>query len=145
MGYSKSTTLPIIPLAPGSVLLPGVSLRIPVANRSDISNLLTSVFSRSGNVRPDTASISIGCVPLLPEAGAECDPGSVTKDGLFKYGTAAKIAGVQGRRPHELALLIEGVRRIRIDRVTQEKPYYEAEVSPFVEDGRFLPSENQNL
>ncbi|MCJ1472378.1 hypothetical protein MMC13_001025 [Lambiella insularis] len=143
----KHKLLPLIPLARDSVLLPGVTLRVPVQNRPDIPALLTAAYSRAATPRPDT--VSVGCVPLCspllsPEGqnlleDAEIrvrktaehlatNPSKADEKDLFLYGTIAKISGVQGRRPGELALIVEGVRRFRIERFTQFKPYMEAEV-----------------
>lgn len=148
--------LPILPLPKGSVLLPGITLRIPVSNRSDIPALFSSVLTRDRNPRTDATAISIGCVPinspllrsdgqhLLDDAGSEnsrytdgdhTSPGEADHRDLFMYGTAAKISGVQGRRADDLSLIVEGVRRFRIDRFTQMRPYFEAEVAYLDENG----------
>jgi ATP-dependent Lon protease len=42
---------------------------------------------------------------------------------------AAKISGVEGRGTGEFALIVEGVARLRIDKITQERPFFEAEVT----------------
>ena len=159
MGQNKSLTLPILPLPKGSVLLPGITLRIPVANRTDIPALLTSVFTRDRHPRPNATAISIGCVPinspllrsdgqqLLEDGtpkkarridGDEVNPGDADHRDLFMYGTVAKISGVQGRRADDLSLIVEGVRRFRIDRFTQMRPYFEAEVAYLDEEGMYI-------
>ncbi|MCJ1378562.1 hypothetical protein MMC17_001661 [Xylographa soralifera] len=151
----KHKLLPLIPLARDSVLLPGGTLRVPVQNRPDIPALLSSVYTRAATPKPDTSSISVGCVPLCspllsPEGqnlleDAEIrvrktaehlatNPGRADEKDLFGYGTVAKISGVQGRRPGELALIVEGLRRFRVERITQFKPYMEAEVVYLDED-----------
>lgn len=61
----------------------------------------------------------------------EIDPGKAKKDDLFRYGTLAKIVGVQGT--NEPYVQVEGVQRFRIDKITHERPYFEAEVT-FYED-----------
>ena len=61
----------------------------------------------------------------------EVDAGKARKTELFRYGTLAKIVGVQGQ--NEPYIQVEGVQRFRIDKVTHERPYFEAEVS-FFED-----------
>ncbi|KAL8943018.1 MAG: hypothetical protein Q9216_001306 [Gyalolechia sp. 2 TL-2023] len=155
MGQSKSQTLPILPLPKGCVLLPGVTLRIPVAGRSDILSLLTSIYTRSKTPRPDAASVPIGCVPLRSpllsregqqlidggnRSGQEQDddnldkPEEATSSDLFAYGTLARISGVQGRRPEDLTLVVEGLRRFRINTVTQERPFFEAAVNYFEQE-----------
>jgi len=57
------------------------------------------------------------------------DLDSATKDDLFGYGVAAKISGVEGRGTGEFALLVEGVARVRIDKITQERPFFEGVVT----------------
>lgn len=154
MGFTAKSTIPLIPLAKDAVLLPGVTLRISVSNRSDIPLLLSSAFQRASKSRTGTANIPIGCVPLtsqfLSKDGKELldskenesaerrvipdvEPGKAKKDDLFGYGTLAKIVGVQGHPSTEPYLLVEGVQRFRIDSIKHEKPYFEAEVT-FYED-----------
>ncbi|KAL9599463.1 MAG: hypothetical protein Q9219_003802 [cf. Caloplaca sp. 3 TL-2023] len=150
MGHSTTQTLPLLPLPKGIVLLPGVTLRIPVAGRSDVLSLLTSIYTRSRTPKPDAATVPIGCVPLkspllssdgqqLIESGErqpqERDdtgyerPGAAVKNDLFAYGTVARISGVQGRRPDDLTLVVEGIRRFKVEHITQERPFFEAAVT----------------
>ncbi|KAL6248465.1 hypothetical protein RBB50_004720 [Rhinocladiella similis] len=153
MGYTAKATIPLIPLARDSVLLPGVTLRISVSNRADIPLLLSSAFQRATRSRVGTASLPVGCVPInspyLSADGRELldsskkessghiendiDPGNATKKDLFKYGTLAKIIGVQGNSNSDPYLVVEGVQRFRIDKIRHEKPNFEAEVT-FYED-----------
>jgi ATP-dependent Lon protease len=154
MGYGSSTTIPLIPLPEGSVLLPGVTLRIPIASRPDIPLLLQSAFSQAASSRRGS-SLTVGCVPLrsayLSQDGQQLlegkreddrrrkdsqgmDPEKISKDDLFRYGTVAKLIGVQGRSNSEPSLLVEGIQRFRIDQVLQRRPYLQAEVSLYEED-----------
>src|SRR5215469_2632434 len=114
MGRAKSTLLPIVPLPKDQVLLPGVSLRINVANRADLAALLAHIYSTASTPRGESA-INIGCVPLKSpflssdgkrliddgqEKGKErqeIHPVAAKKDDLFGYGVVAKVSGVQGR------------------------------------------------
>jgi len=161
MAPSRTITLPLIPLAKDTVLLPGIVLRIPVAgNRPDIPALLSGVYSRaaakSAGQRLD--NVNVACVPLnspflsqngqkmisqddrnpSPKERLGINPASASKDDLFGYGVAAKISGVEGRGTWEFALLVEGIARIRIDKVTQERPFLEAEVTYEYDEGRYL-------
>ncbi|KAL8930960.1 MAG: hypothetical protein Q9208_000061 [Pyrenodesmia sp. 3 TL-2023] len=149
MGQSKSQKLSILPLPKGIVLLPGITLRIPVAGRSDVLSLLTSIYTRARTPRPDATAVPVGCVPLSspllssdgqqliegehqPRQGRDDGldvPGNTTAQDLFSYGTVAKISGVQGRRPDDLTLVVEGLRRFRINEITKERPYFEANVT----------------
>ncbi|KUJ06960.1 ATP-dependent protease-like protein la [Mollisia scopiformis] len=151
MAPIKAATLPIIPLAKDTVLLPGIVLRIPVAgNRPDIPALLSSVYSRAASKthaeRLD--NVNIACVPLnspsLSQNGqklisqdenksdakerVDINPSQATKKDLFGFGTAAKISGVEGRGTGEFALLVEGVARVRIENITQDRPFFGADV-----------------
>ncbi|KAG4030645.1 hypothetical protein MFRU_011g01030 [Monilinia fructicola] len=154
MGPVKTANLPIIPLAKGTVLLPGIILRIPVSGqRTDIPALLSGVYSRAASTTPSQRldSVHIACIPLnspfltqdgqkmitgddrtpRPKERSDIKPSNATKDDLFGYGVAAKISGVEGTtgRSGEFALLVEGVARIKLDRITQERPFVEGEVT----------------
>ncbi|KAI4143223.1 MAG: hypothetical protein LQ340_007077, partial [Diploschistes diacapsis] len=151
--------LPIIPLPRDSVLLPGITHRIPISSRPDIPALLTSAYSRVAS----TSSIIIGCVPLCspllsPEGqflveGSEdrvrntarrllstdshkVGSGRLNERDLFVYGVTAKITGVQGRKQSELRLVVDGLRRFRVERLTQFRPFTECEVTVLGEEGR---------
>lgn len=149
MARSKSATLCLLPLRRGDVLLPGTTLRISVSNRPDIPPLLTSAYSQARALSGDATTISLGCVPLKSPllssegqnliAGSDAQaleelqdpnrhPGGAEKEDLFKYGTVAKISGVQGSRS-DLVLIVEGVRRFKINKITQERPFFEAKVA----------------
>lgn len=140
----KTAKLPLVPLAKDTVLLPGVTLRISLKNRPDVANLLSSLVNRS---KRDNSAITIACVPLasprlsadgqqLIESGSDSDnedddivdAGQARKEDLFKYGTLAKIVGVQRRVYSEPYLLVEGARRLSVVKVLKERPFFEAEV-----------------
>lgn len=132
---------------------------MPIHNRSDISALLASVSSHLALPKSDSGVISVGCVPLrspflspggqklietagknirktahyLPTNAEEIDV-----EDLFRYGTVARVVGVQGRRSGDLTLTVEGIKRFRIERLTRLKPYAEAEVTFLDDDGRYL-------
>ncbi|THC97873.1 hypothetical protein EYZ11_002624 [Aspergillus tanneri] len=146
--HGRTTKLPLVPLPKGSVLLPGVTLRIPVINRPDISNLLSSLLDRTAPSKRDGNTITFGCVPLgspfLSKDGQHLiDNGSLDdekkeeydlveasqarKEDLFRYGTVGKVIGVQRRAYSEASLVVQGVQRFTIRRVTRERPFFEAE------------------
>ena len=158
-GHPDRIIVPIIPLARDAVLLPGVSLRIPIAKRSDIPPLLTAVYSEATKFKREPSSIMIGCVPLgsplLSPEGQNLiedsesrvrktaehlalNPSGAGEKDLFGYGTVARISGVQGRRPGDLSLIVEGVRRFRVERFTQFKPYIECQITPLGEESEYL-------
>jgi ATP-dependent Lon protease len=158
MAPIKAATLLVIPLAKDTVLLPGIVLRIPVAgNRPDVPALLSNIYSRAAAKTPSQRldNVNVACVPLnsplltphgqkmisqderSPKSKERMDinPSSATKDDLFGYGVAAKISGVEGRGTGEFALLVEGVARIKIEKITQERPFFEAEVTYDYDNG----------
>jgi ATP-dependent Lon protease len=145
---SNSTkVLPLIPLAPPFAVLPGTTLKIPITNRSDIAAILAKIYSISPTAKPD-ASITIACVPLnsnsispqdgrlLIEDGGrtektvyESDPMQAGKKDIFGYACVAKVSGVQGRRQGDLSLVVEGLERVQVLDVVQERPYFEGELA----------------
>lgn len=156
-GSSKSSStkvLPLIPLAPPLAVLPGTTVKIPITNRSDVAAILAKIYSISPTAKPD-AAITVACVPLnsnaispvdgrlLLEGAAradktvyESDPVQATKKDVFGFGCIAKVTGVQGRRQGDLSLVVEGLERVRVVDVVQERPYFEgalAAVDEFVD------------
>jgi ATP-dependent Lon protease len=167
MTRTQTATLPVIALPRGSVLLPGVVQRIPVSsNRPDIASLLAAVYTRAASKTPNGRidTVPIACVPLAspllgpngqlliedgeravsPDRG-NVDPAKASKSDLFGWGVAAKITGVEGRGTGEFTLLVEGVTRVRIDKIYQEKPYLEGKVAYFQEEGSRVDSTLEEL
>ncbi|PKY03627.1 ATP-dependent protease La [Aspergillus campestris IBT 28561] len=144
----RTTKLSLVPLPKGSVLLPGVTLRIPVSNRPDLANLLSSILDRTPVGRRDGNVIAFGCVPLgspflskdgqhlidngsLDDAKKEdyeaIDAGQARKEDLYQFGTVGKVIGVQRRAYSEPSLVVQGMQRFTIKRVLKERPFFEAE------------------
>jgi ATP-dependent Lon protease len=161
MAQTKPVSLPLIPLPKGTVLLPGIVLRISVsASRPDIPAILSHVYSQAASKTQSQRldSIHIGCVPLSspllsqhgqnlitenerspkPKEPLDINPATASKEDLFGYGVAAKITGVEGRGTGEFALIVEGISRMQIEKVTQEKPFLEAEVTYKHDNGKPL-------
>ncbi|KAI9797129.1 MAG: hypothetical protein M1833_005644 [Piccolia ochrophora] len=161
MGLFQSNKLTLLPLPKDTILLPGIVLRVPVADRADVPALLSSVYGRAATQsdrfsRPDARSILVGCVPLaspllsqdgqrlLSDApggrnpddarGTEVAPDQASKDDLFRFGTAARVSGMEGKGSGELAIIVEGVKRFSISTFTQERPFFEAEVTYLEKD-----------
>ncbi|KAF9253003.1 hypothetical protein LCP9604111_529 [Penicillium roqueforti] len=147
----RTTKIPLVPLPKGSVLLPGVTLRIPVSNRPDLANLLSSLVDKPS--KRDANTITFGCVPLnspfLSRDGQQLlegddsdserkeqydsiDAGQARKEDLFRCGTVGKVIGVQRRAYSEPFLLVQGWQRFSIKKVLRDRPYFEAEV--FIHD-----------
>lgn len=159
LNNGKATKLPLVPLPKGSVLLPGVSLRIPVSNRPDLANLLSALVDKSNSGKRDGNTVIFGCVPLnspflskdgqnLLEDGSasdekkeeydSIDAGQARAEDLFHYGTIGKVVGIQRRAFAEPFLLVQGVQRFATKRVLKERPFLEAEVFLHEEKGKYL-------
>ncbi|CAM1511514.1 Fc.00g090270.m01.CDS01 [Cosmosporella sp. VM-42] len=153
MGRQQTAKLPLIPLARGTILLPGLVQRIAVnSSRPDIPALLAHVYERAATKGPDGRidGIPIACVPvssplvgpngqLLVDDAEDIDnsqiedinPGTAKKKDLYNFGVAAKIIGIDGRGTGEFALRVEGTSRVRVENITKERPYFEAKVTYF--------------
>jgi ATP-dependent Lon protease len=152
---TSARVLPLIPLTPSSVLLPGTTLRIPIGARGDVAAVLAKIYARAETTAKD-AQILVGCVPLgsrmLSKDGAlliegkegknkgrgkaiEQDPMNATAEDVFGIGCVAKVSGVQGRRQGELSLVVEGVERFRVKEVLQERPFFEAVIVGVTDEG----------
>lgn len=157
----RAIKLPLVPLAKGSVLLPGVTLRIPVSNRPDLTNLLSSLVDRP---KRDGNSITFGCIPLMSpflsrdgqqllegedtdderkEEYDSIDAGQARKDDLFRYGTVGKVIGVQRRAYAEPFLLVQGSQRFTIRKILRDRPFFEAEVYLHEENGECFDCDSQ--
>lgn len=132
-------------------------MSISVSNRPDIAPLLSSAYAQVRAANGNATTISLGCVPLNspllgPEGqiliggpdGSDSTPtedpenysGEVEKEELFRYGTVAKIRGVQGTRS-DMVLVVGGIRRFRLNRIIQQRPFLEAKVTLIDEDSRW--------
>lgn len=152
MPRSHSASLPILPLPQGTVLLPGIVKSIPVSSaRPDLLALLAAVYTRAGarSSKSRINAIPIACVPHaagLSLAGTDGTPliengerdysgetddsGRISKKDLFHSGVAAKITGVEGRGTgEEFSLLVEGVARVKVDKIYQTQPHFEGKVT----------------
>ncbi|KAH8879652.1 ATP-dependent protease La [Thozetella sp. PMI_491] len=167
MARAQSATLPLIALPKGNVLLPGVIQRITVSsNRPDIASLLATVYTRAASKSPNGRidHVPIACVPfaspllgpngqLLIKNGdaadlhdhQEVDPSKATKADLFPWGVAAKITGVEGRGTGEFTLLVEGITRIKVEKVYSDKPYLEARVASHRDEVSLLDTDLEQI
>ena len=155
-GSPERILLPLIPLARDAVPIPGITLRIPLQNRPDIAALLSAVYTQATSQRTKPSKTLVGCVPLCspllsPEGQRLLEdsdtrlrktaqrladsPRDAKEPDLFTYGVVARVSGVQGRKANDLALVVEGLRRFRVERYTQFKPYIECEATPLGEEG----------
>ncbi|KAF2727629.1 ATP-dependent protease-like protein La [Polyplosphaeria fusca] len=164
MGKPQSkgaVVLPLIPLAPPFAVLPTTSVKVPIANRADVAAILAKIYSISPTAKPD-AAITVVCVPLCSKqlskdgrlliegnegnngenSDYESDPVNASTRDIFGYGCIAKVSGVQGRRAGDLSLVLEGLERVKVVNIVQERPYFEGELEPVEE---FIDMANSEL
>ncbi|KAI0387860.1 Lon protease-like protein 2, peroxisomal [Hypomontagnella monticulosa] len=158
---AQSAVMPVIPLGKKHVLFPGSFVRIPVpASRSDIPALISNVYTRASKGSRRVDQIPVICVPLnsplLSRRGQilleqdpnkydellNADKSNIKKDRLFAYGVSGKISAIQGQNGAEFNLLVQGVERVSVEKVTQERPFFEARVFPHPD--QVSPQELQN-
>ena len=143
--------------------MPGLIQRITVtSSRPDLPALLAHVYERAAAAKGPEGridSVPIACVPVSsPHVGPngqlllkegeepadtpteEIEPGNAKKSDLYNFGVAAKIIGIDGRGSGEFALRVEGTSRIRLEGVTQERPYFEGKVTYFHDESMYTPS-----
>ncbi|KAI1874826.1 uncharacterized protein JN550_002255 [Neoarthrinium moseri] len=149
----QSAMMPVVPLTKGSVLFPGSVLRIPVpSSRGDIPALLSNVYTRASKGSRRVDQIPVVCVPLnsplLSRRGQlliandpdryndllEADSADIRKDKLYAYGVTAKVTGIQGKNGGEFNLLVQGISRVTVDKITQEHPFFEGKVTPHTDN-----------
>ncbi|KAI1377738.1 Lon protease-like protein 2, peroxisomal [Hypoxylon crocopeplum] len=146
---AQSVVMPVIPLGKKNVLLPGSVVRIPVPpSRSDIPSLLANIYTRASKGSRRVDQIPVICVPLnsplLSRRGQillEQNPSqyeelldanrtNIRKDQLFAYGVSGKISAIEGQNGAQFNLMVQGVSRVSVEKVTQERPFFEARVLP---------------
>ncbi|KAI6091395.1 Lon protease-like protein 2, peroxisomal [Hypoxylon rubiginosum] len=146
---AQSAVMPVIPLGKKHVLFPGSVVRISVpASRSDIPALISNVFTRASKGSRRVDQIPVICVPLnsplLSRRGQmlleqnpnkyeellDADKSNIKKDQLFAYGVSGKINAIQGQNGAEFNLVVQGVSRVTVEKITQERPYFEAKITP---------------
>lgn len=144
MSDEETLILPLLPLPYGVVLLPGVSLQVPVSGRSDVVALLSTASSEW--LDPNSKTFKLGCVPInspllrsdgqtlskqagqiLNQDDTPRDPGQVDYKRLFMYGTIANARLARSHQDNDIRLVVEGISRIRVDRFVQMKPHLMAE------------------
>ena len=163
MARSKPQILPVIPLGPGSVLLPGAVQRIPIPEgRPDITAIIGDAYTQAASRAPFRRidAIPVVLVPLVSyigtdgqhlledgqqghgdgssDADADADADAVvpSRSHLFNIGVASRIIGVEGIGTGEFALRVEAVARVRLERFTQERPFFQAKVKHLLDLGK---------
>lgn len=128
----KPASLPLLVLPHGSVLLPGSVMRIGVS-RKDTASLLSRIYRQGREGSLDVTTAALGCVAWKEEKPST----EVINDcssNLFEVGILAKVVRLERRLVEGFVVVVEGVSRFRIDRVTQTSPYMEAIVFHFPQE-----------
>jgi ATP-dependent Lon protease len=109
------TELPILPVR-NTVLFPGVVIPITVGRDKSIK-LINDAYD---------GDKMVGVVAQKDQT--EEDPHT---DGLFGIGTLAKILKLLKMPDGSSTVILQGVRRVKIESFTQEKPYFKAKIAVF--------------
>lgn len=149
MGATRSNVYPLLPLAYGAVLFPGKTLHISPQDRQDVIALIAKYYSGAFTSRTKDNAPLITCTPLKSPylsadgkrliddatkdrvSSPEPEATRARQEDLFGYGCVARITGVRGGRRGDVALVVDGFYRCKIDKVTSESPYFEAQVTEF--------------
>ena len=117
--------LPILPLK-NTVLFSGVIVPISVGRKKSLK-LIKSVYKKDR------------LIGILTQKDAKLDEPKA--DDLYQVGTLAQIIKVLEMPDNSTTVIIQGLKRFRIDEFVKEKPYFHAKVSELTD---VLPPENDN-
>ena len=117
--------LPILPLK-NTVLFSGVIVPISVGRKKSLK-LIKSVYKKDR------------LIGIITQKDAKIDDPKA--DDLFQIGTLAQIIKVLEMPDNSTTVIIQGLKRFRIDEFVKEKPYFSAKVSELKD---VLPPEKDN-
>ncbi|RLD67264.1 MAG: endopeptidase La, partial [Bacteroidetes bacterium] len=117
--------LPILPLK-NTVLFSGVIVPISVGRKKSLK-LIKSVYKKDG------------LIGILTQKDAKIDEPKISD--LYQVGTLAQIIKVLEMPDNSTTVIIQGLKRFKIDEFVKEKPYYHAKVSELTD---VLPPKNDN-
>ena len=153
MANERAEIYPLIPIPYGNVLFPGKTLHISPSNREDVVAIIAKYYTGALKTGPKSNAPLIGCVPLrspllsadgkklIEDADKsskqilEPDVTHATKDDLFQYGCIARISGIRGGRQGDVALVVDGLSRCKITKITSESPYLEGKLVEYKDAG----------
>ena len=119
-------SLPLLPLR-NTVLFPGVVIPITVGRDKSIQLIREAYASKK----------TIGVV-----AQKDPDIDDPKPDDLFKIGTMANIMKILQMPDGNTTAIIQGKKRIRIDEITTDVPYFHGKVSNFESDKKHIEDDN---
>lgn len=152
---ARAAAFPIVPLPYGSVLFPGKTLYISPAKREDVIAIIAKYYSGALKAKTKDNAPLIGCIPLrsplLSPDGRKLiedatktdqdieqpDAANAAKEDLFGYGCIARISGVRGGRSGDVALVVEGVSRCKVEDITNTVPFFEGHLKEFKDSGMY--------
>lgn len=117
--------LPILPLK-NTVLFSGVIVPISVGRKKSLK-LIKSVYKKDR------------LIGILTQKDAKLDEPKT--DDLYQVGTLAQIIKVLEMPDNSTTVIIQGLKRFKIDEFVKEKPYFHAKVSELTD---VLPPKNDN-
>ncbi|KAI2624194.1 Lon protease-like protein 2, peroxisomal [Hypoxylon sp. NC1633] len=138
----SSEVMPVITLRKEQVLFPSALVEIPIFNGpTELVPLLSNLITRAEESSTSVTQVPIVCVPLTSPLlnGDSQRPGNTPgqyerslndrDDQLFSYGVSGKITSILGRNG-TMVLVVQGIDRVSVQQVTQNRPFVEARVLP---------------
>ena len=149
MVATRVDTYPVLPLPYGAVIFPGKTLHVSPQDRQDVIAVIAKYYTGALRSKTKDNAPLVACFPLrsphlsidgkklLQEptkqerTPPEPDVTRATKQDLFEFGCVARISGIRGGRRGDVALVVDGLHRCKLEKVTSESPYFEAQVREF--------------
>lgn len=92
--------------------------------------------ARDSSLKGPNGQLLIGNGEKDHSNGDGSEFGRISKTDLFSWGVAAKVTGVEGRGTDSFSLLVEGVARVRVDKIYQVQPYFDGKVVYYQDEGK---------
>ncbi|GAA5885654.1 hypothetical protein JCM6882_007513 [Rhodosporidiobolus microsporus] len=109
MAHQIPSTLPLLPLPPDQIVLPGLSFSLQLTSRHSVELIRSIVKDASSGLSPATSRLTLGCVPLKAPATpanalAEAANRGEGGDGAGK-GDEGESGGAEGEREKGLQVI----------------------------------------
>lgn len=117
------------PSKDGNYKLPLNLIIIPLKDLVVFPTMIINVFIRSSELikAVETAIANKELVGLLTEKDSK---GKANKDNLYQTGTTVTVLQIIKNSDTEAMLLAEGISRFKAKKITQDKPFYRADIAP---------------
>ena len=134
MALLRPNPIPIFPLPNDVVLLPGAHVRVPVRGNSYLQDIGSYIQDKGQAVKTGQDSKRVdscfGCVPVSSEVNSDANTiGPGGQENLFGFGTLSEILGVEDQGTTKTAVVIRGISRIKVQKISKAENLLMAEVT----------------